>query len=255
MANFLEAELEQRLNLYQKFVKLYEYHGDLLDEIFKIESVLPNSNPGMNTYFLEGVIGDDGVSLVTNLSSGNTQCFVQSQGVWVLGRDPLKSIFVCNPYISRHHAAIYYVEATGCFYLSDLGSTNGSFVNGEPIYHGIKLQNGDRIRIGTLTFSFFVNTSTSTQVLADVGSDILTQLRYKQETPSTSCLEQRGIPTEFIDEKRESTRQFWRNLEVIDADGEDNGGIGTKDYEATPIDANLHQNPIYRYHHKNQNVS
>ncbi|BAZ05098.1 FHA domain-containing protein [Calothrix sp. NIES-3974] len=254
MADFLEAELERKLNLYQRFVKLYEYHGDLLDEILKIESILPNSHSGINNYFLEGVIEEEQVSLITNLSNGSTQRFVQSQGVWVLGRDPLKSIFVSNPYISRHHAAIYYVEATGCFYFSDLESTNGSFVNGEPVYHGVELKNGDRICMGTLTFSFFVNTST--QVLADVDSDILAQLKYKQEIPSISHLHQRRVSTELLDGRRESTLQCWRNLELIDPDREEQEGtIGTNDHEATQINSNLHQNPIYRYHPQNQNVS
>jgi pSer/pThr/pTyr-binding forkhead associated (FHA) protein len=47
------------------------------------------------------------------------------------------------------------VEEQG-FYLTDLGSSNGSLVNGELIQGATLLKDGDRIRLGSLIFTFFL---------------------------------------------------------------------------------------------------
>lgn len=56
--------------------------------------------------------------------------------------------------VSRHHAAIV-PSGTGECQLTDLGSTNGTFLNEEPIVaqRPFVLQPGDRIRIGSTTFT------------------------------------------------------------------------------------------------------
>jgi pSer/pThr/pTyr-binding forkhead associated (FHA) protein len=38
--------------------------------------------------------------------------------------------------------------------LEDLGSTNGTYLNGEPVRGPQALQSGDRIRIGETEFSY-----------------------------------------------------------------------------------------------------
>jgi len=52
--------------------------------------------------------------------------------------------------ISKRHCAILQREAKA--FIRDFGSTNGTFVNNEPIKGEIELRNGDQLKIGPLLF-------------------------------------------------------------------------------------------------------
>ncbi len=175
MADLLEAELKQRLNLYQVFLKLYENHTTLLDEILQLENISQPSSSGVKPLFVQGVVDASGVHIISNLCGGKTQRLLQPQQIWTIGRDRTNGICIAdNKYVSRRHGAIQYIQEHESFYLIDFGSTNGSFVNGEPAYQPIRLQDGDRIRLGTFTFAFVI--SASTQVLPTVAVELLMQL-------------------------------------------------------------------------------
>jgi pSer/pThr/pTyr-binding forkhead associated (FHA) protein len=62
--------------------------------------------------------------------------------------------------------------------LIDLDSSNGSYVNGELVREAVRLKDGDRIRLGILTFSFFL--CRSTQTLGTVSTELLTQLEQSE---------------------------------------------------------------------------
>jgi ABC-type multidrug transport system ATPase subunit len=64
----------------------------------------------------------------------------------VIGRDPGVDILVESPGVSRRHAQIT-IQADQCT-LEDLGSSNGTFLNGERISQPRRLRNGDVIRLG-----------------------------------------------------------------------------------------------------------
>ncbi len=58
---------------------------------------------------------------------------------------------------SRQHARIELVEVDGAepeFRLSDLGSTNGTFVNGRLVEDTVVLADGDKLRVGRHVFKF-----------------------------------------------------------------------------------------------------
>lgn len=67
-------------------------------------------------------------------------------GEIVIGRSSELDMVLVEDMVSRRHAKI--TVASGQIFLQDLGSTNGSFVNGEKIKRA-KLDEGDRILIGT----------------------------------------------------------------------------------------------------------
>jgi pSer/pThr/pTyr-binding forkhead associated (FHA) protein len=70
-----------------------------------------------------------------------------------LGRSPDNDVILRDPATSGHHAR---VERRGDqFWIVDLGSTNGTLVNGEPIQEK-ELNNGDRITIGQNAVQFSV---------------------------------------------------------------------------------------------------
>lgn len=64
----------------------------------------------------------------------------------LLGRDPRSRITFSDERVSRHHALVDFVN--GRLVLRDLGSRNGTFVNGREINDDVVLSAGDRVRIG-----------------------------------------------------------------------------------------------------------
>jgi adenylate cyclase len=65
-----------------------------------------------------------------------------------IGRKSDNEITISDPSASRLHAEIHFDEVTNRLMLSDLGSTNGTYVNRERIANSIQLKHNDIIRIG-----------------------------------------------------------------------------------------------------------
>lgn len=79
--------------------------------------------------------------------------FPLTSSVAKLGRHPDSSIVLSDPNASRHHAEIQ-PDGDG-FTIVDLGSTNGSRVNGEPISR-YRLTDRDEISVGAINLIFRV---------------------------------------------------------------------------------------------------
>jgi pSer/pThr/pTyr-binding forkhead associated (FHA) protein len=67
-----------------------------------------------------------------------------------LGRDVNNAIVIDDPFASAEHAVLTYRGRS--WYLEDLGSTNGSYVNGHAIDGVAALGYGDEIQIGQVRF-------------------------------------------------------------------------------------------------------
>jgi pSer/pThr/pTyr-binding forkhead associated (FHA) protein len=67
---------------------------------------------------------------------------------WVIGRGRGADAVLAEPTISRAHAAIGFQPAEG-FFVQDLGSTNGTLLNGARTQRAA-LADGDEIRMGKL---------------------------------------------------------------------------------------------------------
>jgi len=168
-------ELNRRLGLYQVFLKLYDHHRGLLDEILNLENSGSKLIGNASLPYVQGSIIHKQVYLITNILRGKTQAFIQPQNIWTIGRDSRQVVLpIQDSRLSRCHAAIRYVENRG-FQLLDLGSSNGSFVNGESIKHTTWIKDGDRIRLGSLTFTFSV--CQQAQTLSTLSSELLTQIQ------------------------------------------------------------------------------
>ncbi|MFL5867100.1 MAG: FHA domain-containing protein, partial [Thermoleophilaceae bacterium] len=68
-------------------------------------------------------------------------------GTTVVGRDPGADVVIADSEISTKHAAFDLVDSG--IAVQDLGSTNGTFVNGQRVTGSQPLQPGDRIQLGT----------------------------------------------------------------------------------------------------------
>lgn len=72
--------------------------------------------------------------------------------VCVLGRDPTTQACLASPQVSRRHAEIQ--RQGSHLLLRDLGSTNGTFCNGERVANAIRLRPGDVIGVGPFSLTF-----------------------------------------------------------------------------------------------------
>lgn len=69
-----------------------------------------------------------------------------ASGVHEIGRDPSVAVWIASSFVSRRHARLT-VDGRGIT-LEDLGSHNGTCLNGERISSPQPLRNGDEIRVG-----------------------------------------------------------------------------------------------------------
>lgn len=67
-----------------------------------------------------------------------------------LGRDVNNSIVLDDPFASSEHAVLTFRGRA--WYVEDLGSTNGSFVNGVPVERVAPLGFGDELQVGEVRF-------------------------------------------------------------------------------------------------------
>jgi pSer/pThr/pTyr-binding forkhead associated (FHA) protein len=71
------------------------------------------------------------------------------EGATTIGRAAECELRLDDTYVSQQHARIF--DRSGNWYVEDLGSTNGTFVNEQKLVAPAMLTPGDTIRIGTTT--------------------------------------------------------------------------------------------------------
>ncbi len=69
-----------------------------------------------------------------------------------IGRSINNDIIIQNEYISKNHARLEKRE--GKYYISDLNSSNGTFLNGKQILGTVELNNRNIIKMGNIEFEF-----------------------------------------------------------------------------------------------------
>src|ERR1700739_1481341 len=79
----------------------------------------------------------NGVDLVVDIPSGFDQ---------VLGRDASADISLPDPAVSRRHARLH--RGLDGVWLEDLGSTNGTYINGDRLTVPYRLRDGDEVKLG-----------------------------------------------------------------------------------------------------------
>lgn len=74
--------------------------------------------------------------------------------LWTAGRDPSSEIPIDSPHISRKHFEL--ARTVEGFFITDLGSSNGTKINGQkiPPHEPTRLESGDEIRVMNVTMQF-----------------------------------------------------------------------------------------------------
>jgi hypothetical protein len=71
---------------------------------------------------------------------------LQLDAITTFGRDVNNAVVVDDEFVSAEHAVLTFRGRT--WYVEDLGSTNGTFVNGSPVEGVAPLGYGDEIQLG-----------------------------------------------------------------------------------------------------------
>jgi adenylate cyclase len=106
----------------------------------------------------DSVIQPQGPYVILNTESGTRQLSLVGLNCWTVGRSDDNNLVLPDRWISRNHAMIQMME-TGEFYLIDLGSRNGSFVNGRRVSVPVTLADGDQLTFGQTELQFFCSTA------------------------------------------------------------------------------------------------
>ncbi len=126
--------------------------------------------------------------------------FILSQELIAFGRDTLNDLVVNDPEVSRQHGRLRYQD--GVYTIEDLGSTNGTFVNGVRITGPHTLADGDKVGLGeTITLTYKASAAAATETIVAPSSDEFAPLPAvpDAETPFEAGLppEPEPLPTPF----------------------------------------------------------
>src|SRR6185369_2152393 len=91
-----------------------------------------------------------------------------TEGTISIGRASDCSIPIKDRYLSRRHAEI--ISANGAWVLKDLGSANGTYLNGNRVERDSPLRPGDRIRLGDTEIVFETTEHQTDKLLAVADS-------------------------------------------------------------------------------------
>ena len=80
-----------------------------------------------------------------------TLALPRAEGIRVtIGRGPSCDCLLPDDSVSRRHAELW--REAGCWYVRDLGSRNGTRVNGMRVLEAVEVRAGDRLTLGDATY-------------------------------------------------------------------------------------------------------
>jgi len=91
-------------------------------------------------------------SRLVSIGSSDSREYPLDKQTVAIGSHPSNDVVLDDATVSRRHATV--TRKPGSFELADLGSTNGTFVNGGRVREPIALKRGDEIKFGSARFAF-----------------------------------------------------------------------------------------------------
>jgi predicted component of type VI protein secretion system len=158
--------------------------------------------------------------LIVRMGPNPGMIFDLTKEITTLGRDVANDIVLGDPEVSRQHSRL--TRTPGGYVLEDLGSTNGTFVNGDRLTSPRVLNPGDLIGLSEkVTLTFEMASPETAETMLSQPSDtaraatVLESTPEPQETPSPPPPTPMAspMPSQFADEVEEVPR--WRSPWVI----------------------------------------
>ncbi|NEQ21569.1 MAG: adenylate/guanylate cyclase domain-containing protein [Microcoleus sp. SIO2G3] len=141
--------------------------------------------------------------LLLPTDTGNRYLPLVGSNCWTVGRSDDNNFVLSDRWISRNHAMLQCTE-TGDFYLIDLGSRNGSFVNGRRVSIPVTLRNGDRLTFGQTELEFHCpSNSRNTDISQGNEKETITSALHVRRLMSVMVVDIRDftVLTRQLDEK------------------------------------------------------
>jgi len=88
--------------------------------------------------------------VVTSPGKGEGKVIPITLSQFIIGRDPQCQLRPASPMISKRHCAL--LVRGGKVFLRDFDSTNGTFINDQPVKGEIELNHNDQLKAGPLSF-------------------------------------------------------------------------------------------------------
>src|SRR5215213_3036889 len=104
--------------------------------------------------------GGDSFRFIVRRGPQPNQVYDLNKDIVTLGRDITNDITINDPECSRHHMRL--TRGAGGFTVEDLGSTNGTFINGQRLTGARPLRPGDMLGLGeTVTLAYEMGASSA----------------------------------------------------------------------------------------------
>ncbi|MCA9067919.1 MAG: FHA domain-containing protein, partial [Planctomycetaceae bacterium] len=131
------------------------------------------------------------MSKLVLLQAGEATPYELTSAETVLGRHPECGIQLQSNMVSRRHATVR-SAGDGKYTVEDLGSGNGTFVNGSRIEQPTELKHYDRIKLGPILLRYESDDGTTTSTgSVDLGN------RVASRPGHTSTVDIPGLPASF----------------------------------------------------------
>jgi pSer/pThr/pTyr-binding forkhead associated (FHA) protein len=131
-----------------------------------------------------------------------------SMGEFLIGRDSRCNLCPSSAAASRMHCKI--VQRGGSVVVQDLGSTNGTLVNGERIDGELEVFDGDQLQVGSLAFRFKIESAWPVTEPAMTPLDELARLRVLGSKTPTTLLKIKPKAASELDSDTQSTDETRR---------------------------------------------
>ncbi len=123
--------------------------------------------------------GNDSFRLIVRRGPQPNQSYELNKDIVTLGRDITNDIVINDPEVSRHHLRL--TRGAGTFAIEDLGSTNGTFINGQRLTGPRPLRPGDMVGLGeTVTLAYEAAASAMTAADAPPAGTVLNPAQRSQ---------------------------------------------------------------------------
>jgi hypothetical protein len=147
-SNFLDALVRELAEAAREHARNEQYTFVGPIDVQVLEG--PRLRAGRFSVAAEVIEGADGLAPAELVLPGGGRVHIESEPV-VIGRMPECEVVLSDPNVSRRHAEVLRINEA--FMVRDLGSTNGTKLNGAPIREGY-LTTGDNITVGSTTLVF-----------------------------------------------------------------------------------------------------
>jgi adenylate cyclase len=131
--------------------------------------------------------------LLLHTSKGDRYLPLVDRNYWTIGRGKDSDLVIPDSCISRNHAILQPTGA-GEFLIIDLGSRNGTFVNGRRVSIPVVLRDGDRVTFGK-TESEFHNPLIirQKQIAREIERETLTSILHERRLTSVMVVDMRDF--------------------------------------------------------------